>query len=139
LVGRSTQRLGRRLGLAYGFMAGGLGAFGVVLAAVADSVPLLFLSLFVYGSGTATNLQARYAGSDLAPEDRRGFGTSMAMVATTVGAVAGPNLVEPMGALADLVGVPILAGPFLLSGAAYGAAGVVLFVFLRPDPYLLAA
>lgn len=139
LVGRSTQRVGRRLGLAFGFMAGGLGAFGVVLAAVADSVPLLFLSLFVYGSGTATNLQARYAGSDLAPEDRRGFGTSMAMVATTVGAVAGPNLVEPMGALADLVGVPILAGPFLLSGAAYGAAGVVLFVFLRPDPYLLAA
>ncbi|WP_277455235.1 MFS transporter [Janibacter sp. DB-40] len=138
LVGRSTHRLGRRLGLAHGFLAGGLGAFGVVLAAVVDSVPLLFVSLFVYGSGTATNLQARYAGSDLAPEHRRGFGTSMAMVATTVGAVAGPNLIEPMGVVAGAVGVPALAGPFILSGAAYGAAGVVLFIFLRPDPYLLA-
>lgn len=138
LVGRSTHRLGRRLGLARGFLAGGLGAFGVVVAAVADSVPLLFVSLFVYGSGTATNLQARYAGSDLAPEHRRGFGTSIAMVATTVGAVAGPNLIEPMGVVAGAAGVPALAGPFILSGAAYGAAGVVLFIFLRPDPYLLA-
>jgi MFS family permease len=33
LVGRLTQRRGRRLGLALGFGAGGLGALGVVLAA----------------------------------------------------------------------------------------------------------
>ncbi|WP_440313080.1 MFS transporter [Leucobacter chromiireducens] len=138
LVGRSTQRLGRRLGLAYGFIAGGLGALGVVIAAVIDSVPLLFVALFVYGSGTATNLQARYAGTDLAPAHRRGFGASMAMVATTIGAVAGPNLIEPLGAFADSIGVPTLAGPFILAAAAYGAAGIVLFLFLRPDPYLLA-
>ncbi|GAA3278398.1 MFS transporter [Nesterenkonia halobia] len=138
LVGRSTQRLGRRLGLASGFLAGGLGAFGVVIAAVSGSVVLLFISLFVYGSGTATNLQARYAGTDLAQPHRRGFGTSMAMVATTVGAVAGPNLIEPLGALAEIVGVPTLAGPFLLAAAAYSAAALVLFAFLRPDPFLLA-
>lgn len=138
LVGRSTQSFGRRMGLAFGFIAGGLGAFGVVIAAIADNVPLLFASLFVYGSGTATNLQARYAGTDLATPDRRGFGTSMAMVATTVGAVAGPNLIDPLGHLADSLGVPTLAGPFILAAAAYGAAGLVLFAFLRPDPYLLA-
>lgn len=69
------------MGLGYGFFAGGLGAGGVVLAAVVDNVLLLFVSLFVYGSGTATNLQARYAGGDLAAANRRGFGTSMAMVA----------------------------------------------------------
>lgn len=138
LVGRSTHSLGRRLGLAYGFIAGGVGAAGVVIAAVSDSVPLLFLALFIYGSGTATNLQARYAGTDLAPADKRGFGTSMAMVATTIGAVAGPNLIDPMGSVAEAIGVPTLAGPFLLASLAYTAAGVVLFVFLRPDPYLLA-
>ncbi|WP_240940973.1 MFS transporter [Corynebacterium ammoniagenes] len=138
LVGRSTYRFGRRTGLAFGFIAGGLGALGVVLAAMIDNVPLLFVSLFIYGSGTATNLQARYAGSDLAPAHRRGFGTSMAMVATTIGAVAGPNLIEPMGSLAESVGVPPLAGPFILAAVAYSAAGIVLFVMLRPDPYLLA-
>lgn len=138
LVGHSTQRFGRRMGLAYGFIAGGIGALGVVLAAVSDSVSLLFISLFVYGSGTATNLQARYAGGDLAPANRRGFGTSMAMVATTIGAVAGPNLIDPLGTFATSLGAPALSGPFILAAVAYAAAGVVLFVFLRPDPFRLA-
>lgn len=138
LVGQSTRRFGRRAGLASGFLAGGLGAVGVLIAAVLDNPALLFVSLFIYGAGTATNLQARYAGADLAPEDRRGHGTSMAMVATTIGAVAGPNLVEPMGRVAESLGIPTLAGPFLLAAVAYAGAGVVLFLLLRPDPYLLA-
>ena len=59
LVGRTTHRWGRRVGLGLGFAAGGLGAIGVVVAAVLGSAPLLFAALFVYGAGTATNLQAR--------------------------------------------------------------------------------
>src|SRR3989337_329226 len=61
VVGRLSHRFGRRLGLFVGYVAGGAGAAGVVLAAVTDSIPLLFASLLVYGAGTATNLQARYA------------------------------------------------------------------------------
>ncbi len=138
LVGRFTHRLGRRFGLGLGFAAGGVGAVGVVLAAVIDNVPLLFLALFLYGSGTATNLQARYAGTDLAEPSRRGTAISIAMVATTVGAVAGPNLIDPLGHLAVALGIPALAGPFLLAAVAYLAAGVALVALLRPDPYLLA-
>src|SRR5690625_1190168 len=66
IVGRLSNRFGRRMGLATGFITGGLGAVGVVLAAILNSVFLLFVSLLVYGAGTATNLQARYAGTDLA-------------------------------------------------------------------------
>ncbi len=138
LVGRSTRRFGRRVGLAYGFLTGAVGAIGVVAAAVLDNTVLLFASLFFYGAGTATNLLARYAGTDLAPADRRGFGTSMAMVATTIGAVAGPNLIEPMGDFAEFVGAPNLSGPFMLAAVAYGSAGLVLLALLRPDPFLLA-
>lgn len=138
LIGRVTQRSGRRLGLGFGFAAGGLGAIGVVVAAASGSVPLLLVSLFVYGAGTATNLQARYAGTDLAAPTRRATAVSIALVSTTLGAVAGPNLVEPLGALATRLGLPALAGPFLLAAAAYLAAGTVLLVLLRPDPFLLA-
>ncbi len=138
LVGRLTQSRGRRIGLGAGFATGGLGAIGVVLAAVAGSVPLLLVALFVYGAGTATNLQARYAGTDLAAPARRGTAISVAMVSTTLGAVAGPNLVDPLGELATSIGVPALAGPFLLAAAAYLAAGLAFFTLLRPDPYLLA-
>lgn len=138
LVGRLTQRGGRRLGLGLGFAAGAIGAAGVVAAAVLDSTPLLFVSLFVYGAGTATNLQARYAATDLAPPTRRATAVSVALVATTFGAVAGPNLVNPMGAIAKSMGVPALAGPFMLAGVAYAVAGAVLLILLRPDPYLVA-
>lgn len=138
LIGRVTARRGRRIGLGIGFAAGGLGALGVVAAAVWDDVPLLFVSLFVYGAGTATNLQARYAGTDLAPQERRGRAISVALVSTTLGAVAGPNLVAPLGRLATSLGIPALTGPFLLAAVSYAAAGAVLFALLRPDPYLLA-
>lgn len=138
LVGRISQRRGRRVGLSAGFIAGGIGATGVVLAAVTNNVILLFIALLVYGSGTATNLQARYAGTDLAPARRRATAVSMAMVSTTLGAVAGPNLVTPIGAFATNLGIPALAGPFLLAAAAYTLAGIVLFFWLRPDPLLFA-
>lgn len=138
LVGRLSQRLGRRVGLTGGFVTGGIGAAGVVLAAVLGSVPLLFAALLVYGAGTATNLQARYAGTDLAEPRQRGTAVSIAMVSTTLGAVAGPNLVSVTGQLATGWGIPALAGPFILASAAYLLAGLWLFIFLRPDPFLVA-
>lgn len=138
LIGRTSQRLGRRTGLAAGYATGAAGAVGVVAAAAADNVVLLFASLFVYGAGTATNLQARYAGADLATPQRRGQALSTVMVATTLGAVVGPNLVTPLGNLAHAVGVPELAGPFLLAAAAYASASLVLWLALRPDPLTTA-
>ena len=79
IVGRLSQRFGRRYGLSIGFITGGIGAIGVIVAAVMDHVFLLFLALFVYGAGTSTNLQARYAGTDLANEKQRGTAVSIAM------------------------------------------------------------
>lgn len=138
LIGWVTQRRGRRLGLGLGFMVGGVGAIGVLAAAAFDSVVLVFASLLVYGAGSATNLQARYAGTDLAAPARRGTAISIALIATTFGAVAGPNLTGPLGELATSLGLPALAGPFLLAAIAYLGAGIVLLVLLRPDPFLLA-
>ncbi|MGN1385285.1 MAG: MFS transporter [Bacillus sp. (in: firmicutes)] len=138
LVGRITQKHGRRFGLSFGFLAGSIGALGVVVAANIDSVVLLFLSLFIYGAGTSTNLQARYAGTDLAEEHQRAKAVSIALVATTFGAVAGPNLVAPMGNVAEFFHMPALSGPFLLSAVAYSAAGLVFWFFLKPDPLLVA-
>ncbi|MBJ7983718.1 MULTISPECIES: MFS transporter [Bacillus] len=138
IVGKLSQRYGRRVGLATGFMVGGLGAIGVVMAALTNSIILLLVSLLIYGAGTATNLQARYAGTDLANEKQRATAVSITMVMTTFGAVAGPNLVGVMGDFAHSIGIPELAGPFILSAAAFILAGLVLFVMLRPDPLIIA-
>ncbi|WP_278237033.1 MFS transporter [Isoptericola sp. AK164] len=137
-VGRLSQRHGRRAGLAAGYVAGAVGAFVVVVAAAAENVWVLMGAFALYGAGTATNLQARYAGADLAAPDRRARALSTVLVATTLGAVAGPNLVGVMGDVAAGWGLPALTGPFILGGAAYAAAGIVLWVALRPDPLQLA-
>jgi MFS family permease len=138
LVGRTSDRHGRRPGLGLGYAAGALGAAGVVVAAKLESVLLLLPALLVYGAGTATNLQARYAGADLAAPARRGRAVSSVLVATTLGAVVGPNVVSTMGDLAERLDLPRLAGPFILAAAAYGLAGAVLLARLHPDPLLLA-
>ncbi|MFG2797911.1 MFS transporter [Streptomyces pseudovenezuelae] len=138
VVGRISQARGRRPGLAAGYLTGAVGSMGVITAAVLDNPVLLFLALFVYGAGTATNLQARYAGADLAAPAHRARAVSTVLVATTLGGVAGPNLAAPTGDLAQSLGIPNLAGPFLLSGAAYGLAALVLATCLRPDPLLVA-
>ncbi|QTH43345.1 MFS transporter [Cohnella sp. LGH] len=138
LVGRLTHRYGRRVGLSTGFLAGSAGAVGIVLAGATNQLSLLLASLLIYGAGTSTNLQARYAGTDLAKPEQRAKAVSLSMVSTTLGAVAGPNLVRPMGDIAVSFGLPALTGPFLLSAAAFALAGLILFAFLRPDPYIAA-
>ncbi|MFJ9371553.1 MFS transporter [Nocardia sp. NPDC101769] len=137
-VGRLSHACGRRPGLAAGYLTGAVGSLGVIAAAVLDNPVLLFLALFVYGAGTATNLQARYAGADLATASHRGQAVSTVLVATTLGGVVGPNLAAPTGTLARTLGIPYLAGPFLLAALAYGLAALVLATWLRPDPLLLA-
>jgi len=137
-VGRISQARGRRPGLAAGYLTGAVGSAGVITAAILDSPVLLFMALFVYGAGSATNLQARYAGADLAHPGHRARAVSTVLVATTLGGVAGPNLAAPTGNLAESAGIPALAGPFVLSGAAYALAALVLAVRLRPDPLLVA-
>jgi MFS family permease len=138
LMGRLSQSYGRRFGLAAGFLMGGIGAIGVVIAALTNNIILLFASLLAYGAGTAANLQARYAGTDLASSKQRATAVSIALVSTTFGAVAGPNLVDVMGRFASSIGVPALAGPFILGAAAFILAGLVLLIFLRPDPLIIA-
>lgn len=137
-VGKLSQKYGRRIGLSAGFFVGGVGALGVIIAAIQNNLILLFIALFVYGAGTATNLQARYAGTDLATKEQRAKAISTTMVMTTFGAVAGPNLISTMGHVAESLHMPALAGPFILSMFAYLLAGLTLLLLLRPDPLQIA-
>jgi MFS family permease len=137
-LSRLMDARGRRPGLALGYALGALGAAVVVAAAAAASFALLVAGMALFGAGNTSSLLARYAGADLAPADRRGRAVSTVLFATTFGAVAGPNLVDATGSVASALGLPVLAGPFLLSLMAYGTAAAVVAVALRPDPLLAA-
>lgn len=137
LIG-AASRLGRRPGLVAGYGVGLAGAALAVTAAVLASFPLMVVATFLFGSSSAANLQARYAATDLARPDRKASDLSLVVWATTVGAVLGPNLTGPGVVAAAALGVPELAGPYLLSAAGFAAAAVLLGAGLRPDPLLLA-
>lgn len=138
VLGRVMSRRGRRPGLVAGWAAGAVGGGLVVLGGVVRSFPLLLLGAVVFGAGSATGLQARYAATDLAEPQHRARALSLVVWATTVGAVAGPNLSGLGGRLADALGLPLLTGPYVLSAAVYVLAAVLSFALLRPDPLLVA-
>jgi MFS family permease len=133
-----VRRSGRRLSLSTTYLVAALGAIVVVNAALQNSIALLFAGFFLFGGGTAAGMQARYTAVDLAPPALRGRHLSIIVWATTLGAVAGPNLAAVAGASLADYGVPTLAGPFAFSAALFVLATVLLLVFMRPDPAVLA-
>jgi MFS family permease len=137
-VSRVMNQRGRGAGLMVGYGIGMLGALIVVIGASLRLFPLALLGLVGIGGGTAAGLQSRYAAVDLAPTQHRGRALSTVVWATTVGSVLGPNLSSPMGRFAESIGVPRLAGPYLLTMVALGVALAVVYFFLRPDPLLTA-
>ena len=137
-LSRRVARVGRRAGMVWGYTIGGIGAVLCVLAAEVELFPLLLLGLFLFGSGTAANLLARYAAADLAPPEQRARMISFVVFATTAGAVTGPNVLEPSGRFAEWLGLPELSGPFLVSIACFAVAVVVEGALLRPDPMEIA-
>jgi len=137
-ITRLMRSRGRRPGLATAYALGATGAAVTVLAAGAGSLPGLFLGLFLFGGGTAANLQARYAAVDLADPVRRGRSLSLIVWATTIGAVAGPSLAPLADRLVRPWGIAEFAGPFAFSALAFLAAGVLILLLMRPDPLLTA-
>jgi MFS family permease len=133
-----VDRQGRRLSLAAGYLVAAMGALIVVIAAMRGSIPLLFVGFFLFGGATTAGLQARYAAVDLAPAALRGRHLSIIVWATTLGAVLGPSLAPVAGKLVGGLGVPTLAGPYFLSAILFALAILLLMVFLRPDPAVVA-
>lgn len=134
-----AMRAGRRPALATGWLLGAAGAAATVVGATAASTPVVLSGLVLFGVSTAANLQSRFAATDRADPDHVGRSLSLVVWATTVGAVAGPNLTGPGARLAGVVGVPDLAGPVLISAVAFALAALLMVAALRPDPLAVGA
>lgn len=133
-----AERRGRRVGLVTGLAAALAGAVLMVVAVVTGIFALLVLGSAGVGLGAASSLQARFAALDLADAEHRGRALSAVVWATTIGAVAGPNLVQPGAAVGQALGLPPIAGPFVIAAAGLMLGCGLLIAGLRPDPLLLA-
>ena len=133
LANVATTR-GRSWSLAAGAWVASLGALLAIVATITRWFPLLLVALLFLGVATAVNLQARFAAADVSTAAKRGTDLSMVVWATTVGAVSGPNLIGPGNQLGVWLGLPDLAGPFLVTAVAQVAASLIYRFGLRPDP-----
>ena len=131
-------RRGRRFGLALGYVVSVIGAALATIAIIGSSLPLLLIGTVLIGFGNASNQLSRYTAADLAPPDRRASAIGIVVWGATVGAVIGPNLVAPAGKVALALGLPELSGAYLVPIVFVGAAALLSFALLRPDPYELA-
>ena len=115
LLSSVMARRGRRAGIVLGlWVAVAAGAIAFV-AVVLESLLLLLLASAAIGFGNAALNLSRYAAADLFPPERRAGALGFVVWGSTIGAVLGPNLVAPAGAMAPSVGLVPLAGGFALA------------------------
>jgi len=126
-----ARRRGRRVSLTTGYLIALGGAVLSIVAAQVDSLALLLLAGCMFGSGSAANLQSRYAATDAADPRHLARSLSVVVWATTIGVVLGPNLSGAGGSLGTSLGVEALAGPYLFSMASFGVALPVVWFGLR--------
>jgi MFS family permease len=137
-LARLTARGGRRLALSVGFIAGVIGSLCAIVGGAEKNIYLMLTGTFLVGAASAAGYQARFAAVDLATNETRAKQLSFVVWGSTVGAVAGPNLMEPAGNLAENLNLPRLVGPYVVSATTLLLATLVIQFFLRPDPFLTA-
>lgn len=138
LLSRLMVTRGRASGLTLGYLIGVSGAIVATVAVIGRSMPLLLLGTALIGFGNSSNQLSRYVAADLYPVARRASAIGLVVWGATFGAVLGPNLIGWAGELGERIGLPSLAGAYLLPVVFVGGAALVSFAFLRPDPYVLA-
>jgi MFS family permease len=134
-LARVALTRGRRAALSLGYLLGSIGAVVVIISTVQRSLFGVYAGCLLVGVASAAGLQARYAATDLATPRHRARSLSIVVWGATIGAVAGPNLLDVSGRWALSLGLPQLTGPYLVAAAVTLLTVVVLFAGLRPDPY----
>ncbi len=106
LIARKGQRFS--LILVYGLaVTGGVVAFA---GAVSSNLAVLLPGLVLLGIGNGAAGLVRYTAAELYPAGRKAFALSVIVWAGTVGAIAGPALLEPAARTATRFGLPEWSG-----------------------------
>lgn len=137
-LARITAKGGRRAALSIGYFTGFIGSVFAIWGGSSRNLTLMLIGTFLVGAASAAGYQARFAAIDLATDQTRAKQLSFVVWASTIGAVAGPNLMQPAGNFAENIGLPRLVGPYLISAITLATAAIVIALFLKPDPFLLA-
>jgi MFS family permease len=137
LIARQTSRSGRAAGLILGYVLGAAGAVTVIGGAIASNFAVVLLGSAGLGAANAAVFLTRYAAADVGSNTTRGRALGTVFVAAAAGAIASPNLLGPSGRLADTIGLPDLAGLYLVAIPAFAIAATLLGTFSRAPSRLV--
>ncbi|WP_157996843.1 MULTISPECIES: MFS transporter [Streptomyces] len=118
------RRFGRVPGLAVCYLTAALGALIVVLSLSWGYAALLAGSVLL-GAGTTAAMLGRFLAADLVEDGRQAQAMGRAVGSLTVGAVAGPVLLGPSGALAEAFGFDRLTGLHLIAMVVFPLAALI--------------
>ncbi len=109
------------------------------IGAERELLAVFLVGLFLFGSGQASNLLARYTATDLADPEHRSQAMSRVVFASTFGAVFGPLLIAPAQRAGEVwFGLGRYTGPWLLGSVCFLLAMGNTWLRLRPDPLVVA-
>ena len=135
-AGRAMDRFGRVPVIATGFVVGALGGCLAALGSALESPFPVFLGLAFVGVAGGTSLLARTAAGDMYPPERRARGIALVVAGAVFGAILGPAVFSPLLSGRELDGDSLAL--LWLAGSAFMVVGLVLVLFVRPDPKRIA-
>lgn len=139
LLASIAIRAGRRTSLTIGLGTATFGSVVLIAASAYGSPALMISGMLLFGAANAVMLQTRFAATDLATPERSGRELSKVVWLGTVGSVLGPNLGTPGRIVSDMLGMPPLAGAFVISAVVLAFTALMVMMLLRPDPLTEAA
>jgi MFS family permease len=135
-AGRAMDRFGRVPVIAAGFVIGTLGGVFAALGSALELAFPVFLGLAFVGIAGGTSLLARTAAGDMYPPERRARGIALVVAGAVFGAILGPAVFSPLLSGRELDGDSLAL--LWLAGSAFMVVGLVLVLFVRPDPKRIA-
>lgn len=132
------DRTGRRWGLSIGVLTGLVGALIALLGVRLNVFSILLVGMLSLGFLSAATRLSRFIAAEINAPSQRGRAISYVVMGGTVGAIFGPLLVSPSGQLAISLGLPEMAGVFVVAAVLFLASILVSLWGLRPEPMELS-
>lgn len=137
IIGFLLNRIGRRNSLLFGLGIGILGGVISVLGLIQAKPWLFILGLPFMGSAKATLNFGRFIVAEVFPKAQRGRAVATVVWGSTIGAVGGPFLIEPLAQLSRSLGMYEHTGIYLFPVALYVIISAFFAIGLRPEPEAL--
>tara|TARA_Y100000588_G_scaffold370965_1_gene441758 strand:- start:42 stop:1205 length:1164 start_codon:yes stop_codon:yes gene_type:complete len=138
VIGSAMDRFGRRSTLTFSYLCGALGGVLATTSIIYGSYIGFIVSSFLFGGTRAGIELQRFVAAEVHNPGNRARIIGLVVSAGTIGSIFGPWMFQLTSDMAKNSGYIGYAGPWLASVPMSVVAALVVFIFLRPEPKIIA-